>query len=311
MLAATSSILRFLKFGSITCCNHRHQLPRAPTQTPAQGSVAPRQSTPPSINRNPPRHSTLCLVHGSPSSSKGQGPLGPKTEEVGSQKPPRMLDMQVRDTSLNTLIHCRQRSHTPRNRRLKCDEVKPVCGRCFTLKLPCKGATYSTITSLSPASPTTRRPLYAIPAANRAPQIYGSAAIKDLIHFLPNLLSLLNFDIAQNPASASQGQLLVRCGQLAAYIDFLPSRSGHSLTLDSAIQCLVAGLRDLAVPAAHRSPIKTLACYSRALECLQSSLSHPKQRLSSETLCATQLLGIFEVRSLDYGCFKDLKMADI
>ena len=107
--------------------------------------------------------------------------------------------------------------------------------------------------------------------------------------------SLIKFEITQNPASASQGQLIVRCSQLAAYVDFLPARSGHSLTLDSAIQCLVAGLRDLALPAEYRSPIKTLTSYSRALECLQSSLSHPKQRLSSETLCATQLLGIFEV----------------
>lgn len=182
-----------------------------------------------------------------------------------------------------------------RNRRLKCDEAKPVCGRCFALNLPCKGATYSSITSLSPASPATRPPIYAMPAASYAPQIYGSAAIKDLINFLPNVLSLLNFDIAQNPAIASQGQLLVRCGQLTAYIDFLPSRSGHSLALDSAIQCLVAGLRDLALPAAYQSSIKTLACYSRALEALQDSLSQPRQRFSSETLCATQLLGIFEV----------------
>lgn len=200
---------------------------------------------------------------------------------------------------------------------MKCDETKPTCRQCVAVGRPCEGPDYANLNSpstspqyTSPSSASLSRPssqnqttlltaaqwpLYARPASAPAPQLYGSAAVKELVVLAPRISSLLKLGLPENPASAVRGLLPVRCSQLAIYLDFLPSRSGYSMALDSAILCLVAGLHDVAKPAAQRASAKTLASYSRALHYLQRSLGHSTQRYSSETLCATQLLGIFEV----------------
>lgn len=189
--------------------------------------------------------------------------------------------------------------------------------QCITIGRPCEGPAYASLSttsthpqSTSPSSSSLSRslsqsqttwlavirwPLYARPSSAPAPQLYGSAAVKELVVLAPQLPSLLELGLPVSPASAVTGLLAVRCSQLAIYLVFLPSRSGHSMALDSAILCLVAGPHDLAKPAAQRSSAKTLASYSRALHYLQRSLDHLTQRYSSETLCATQLLGIFEL----------------
>lgn len=122
--------------------------------------------------------------------------------------------------------------------------------------------------------------------------------MKELTLLLPKISSLFEFDPSENPAGASKSQLEVRCSQLAVYLEYLPCRSGHSATLDGAVDCLVAALRDRVVPAAQRSPAKTIASYNKALTSLNECLGDADRRLSSETLCATQLLGIFEVCTL-------------
>jgi len=44
--------------------------------------------------------------------------------------------------------------------------------------------------------------------------------------------------------------------------------------------------------------LEGLAQYSKALRALQVALNDEAQRYTPETLCATQLLGMFEVRNL-------------
>ena len=52
----------------------------------------------------------------------------------------------------------------------------------------------------------------------------------------------------------------------------------------------------MALPTMLQTPTKTIASYTKALKYLQRCLNNKSQCLLPETLCATQLLGIFEAR---------------
>lgn len=80
---------------------------------------------------------------------------------------------------------------------------------------------------------------------------------------------------------------------------FIPSRYGHVSLLRHATDCVIAKLQYESQPVEHRSPIndvKALSHYQRALKALQQALLDEREWAKPETLCATQLLGIFEVR---------------
>ena len=74
--------------------------------------------------------------------------------------------------------------------------------------------------------------------------------MKELTVFLPKISSFFDFGPSENPAGASKSPIEVRCSRLAIYLKYLPSRSGYSATLDSAVDCLVAALRDSVLPVA-------------------------------------------------------------
>ena len=84
---------------------------------------------------------------------------------------------------------------------------------------------------------------------------------------------------------------------ISIYLQFLPSRLGHNLALDHAIECVARLLRDLRRPPRYRDVSKPLSSYGMALKYLQDSIEHPVECLSAEVLCATQLMGLFEVRA--------------
>lgn len=109
------------------------------------------------------------------------------------------------------------------------------------------------------------------------------------------MTSLVQHDFAKDPENMRNDHLTLNCTNLSMYVDFLPSRLGYSSALDSAIHCVVAALRDLALPLERRTPLETLVSYTKALNHLQRSIGDAEQCQTSETLCATQLLGIFEV----------------
>jgi hypothetical protein len=89
------------------------------------------------------------------------------------------------------------------------------------------------------------------------------------------------------------------------YMAFLPSRAGKNGALDAATHCLSAAVRWYYVNAFREhggddsyfgeSETEVLEQHTRALGQLCQALDDPKESLSSETLCATQLLCCFEV----------------
>lgn len=90
------------------------------------------------------------------------------------------------------------------------------------------------------------------------------------------------------PAQASSQRLL----------SFIPSRYGHVQLLRHATDCVIAKLQYLSQREEDRSPkgdLKALMHYQKALQALQEALLDEREWAKPETLCATQLLGIFEV----------------
>ncbi|KAM0258673.1 hypothetical protein ACHAQJ_003681 [Trichoderma viride] len=80
-------------------------------------------------------------------------------------------------------------------------------------------------------------------------------------------------------------------------LSFIPSRYGHVLLLRHATDCVIAKLQYISQPEEDRSPkgdVKALMYYQKALKALQEALLDEGEWAKPETLCATQLLGIFE-----------------
>ncbi|RKP04735.1 hypothetical protein THASP1DRAFT_5879, partial [Thamnocephalis sphaerospora] len=83
------------------------------------------------------------------------------------------------------------------------------------------------------------------------------------------------------------------------FLSFIPSRYDHVSSLRYATDCIIAKLEQLMLPVERRTAqtnITVLLRYQRALKELQMALDSEEDRTSAETLCATQLLGVFEVR---------------
>ena len=128
----------------------------------------------------------------------------------------------------------------------------------------------------------------------------GYDALKIELDFdILDLSALTTFSVGRVAAHilARQPTLLqevLRCRQ-PSYLSYIPCRIGHSDVLDTAIRCVVARARQcLQFP--HAPPDRLiLHNYVKAIQSLQIALNNEQKRMDPEVLCATQLLGIFEV----------------
>ena len=87
-------------------------------------------------------------------------------------------------------------------------------------------------------------------------------------------------------------------------LTFIPSRYGHVPSLSHATDCVVAKLQQVIEPPTRRKAAAesaVLLCYNKALRALQADLDDKDRSLMPETLCATELLCIFEVCFLASG----------
>lgn len=182
--------------------------------------------------------------------------------------------------------------------KLKCDETKPVCKRCARLNRKCEGAGYS----LGGGLPVTVPNIAALRATasflmhpSLTSRLNATAEVKDLIHLVPKLLQASNYAQLMDPITSVPAYIKSRGKPVGIFLQFLPARSGHSSALDSTVDCVVGALRDLLRPQQSRNWSATYSAYGRALQQLQASLNDPSRCQAAETLCATQLLGIFEV----------------
>lgn len=91
----------------------------------------------------------------------------------------------------------------------------------------------------------------------------------------------------------SSGQKLCQIRSYANFIDYVPSRLGKNAALDSAVSSLCSLYVDALT---GNRTVENLRLYGHAVTSLQACLKSPKLRLESETLCASIVLQICEVR---------------
>lgn len=134
-----------------------------------------------------------------------------------------------------------------------------------------------------------------MPAPTAVPQFSASTEIRDLIHLIPRVVSKDNRPMGRGQC---YDKMLSFCQRLEAFIFALPMRAGHIPILDSAVACVAAGLRWRVATKAQEPMLKRIALnlYGNTLNGLQPALKNPDESLSSETLCTTQLLFLFEVK---------------
>lgn len=80
----------------------------------------------------------------------------------------------------------------------------------------------------------------------------------------------------------------------------IPRRIGHNAALDAAAACLVHAHSALV----QRKPATEVApprLYLPAVQALQTSLENPREGMSSNTLCASVILGLVEVSRTEFA----------
>lgn len=86
-----------------------------------------------------------------------------------------------------------------------------------------------------------------------------------------------------------------RMSLFGTFISDIPARIGHNPALDAAVACLISAHSAMM----HRKAageILNASLYLRAVQTLQCCLEDPKMGMSCNTLCASVLLGLVEVR---------------
>lgn len=85
-----------------------------------------------------------------------------------------------------------------------------------------------------------------------------------------------------------------------AFLSGIPSRYGHVPCLTLAVDCVLTKMRHVLSDCSPRSTaqlLSTLMAYNKALKALQLALDSTETQMKAETLCATEILGVFEVRA--------------
>ncbi|KAM5353135.1 hypothetical protein ACJZ2D_016979 [Fusarium nematophilum] len=96
---------------------------------------------------------------------------------------------------------------------------------------------------------------------------------------LNDLSMLTNFNVGQGTAS------------VLSYLQFVPSRYGLSPCLTAAADCLLARARSMLMPDKHNEAVE-IRLHMVALRALHDALQNDSSCMSSEVLCASQLLGL-------------------
>lgn len=116
---------------------------------------------------------------------------------------------------------------------------------------------------------------------------------------LLDLSQLTSFHISYATASSLANKPVMLTEILGrrhwSYLNYLPGRIGHNSALDKAAACVAARAQQWLASPSEPISESILKLYSSALVALQAELQCPNSCLQPDVLCATELLGIYEV----------------
>lgn len=84
-------------------------------------------------------------------------------------------------------------------------------------------------------------------------------------------------------------------GKNWSYFRYIPLHYDQSVLIRSATDCVLARVRCLLTPDDKQWELLALSKYSMALSNLQDAIHSASQHITTEVLCATQILGLYEV----------------
>lgn len=84
-------------------------------------------------------------------------------------------------------------------------------------------------------------------------------------------------------------------GKNWSYFHYVPLHYDQSVLIRRATDCVLARVRCLLIPEDRKWELFALSSYSMALSNLQDAINSSSQNLTAEVLCATQILGLYEV----------------
>lgn len=120
---------------------------------------------------------------------------------------------------------------------------------------------------------------------------------------ITDLSMLTNFNVGKSliPLFAAEPTRLAGLlgEQQWSYMEYVPSRYGESQCLTAAADCVLAKVRSVLAPQSGCEQ-KVLRLYAKALSSLQKAICDQKSCMTSDVLCATQMLSLHEVRTQSY-----------
>lgn len=130
------------------------------------------------------------------------------------------------------------------------------------------------------------------------PLIYPTMLVKCGLDFSDlSLLSSLEVGryTGQRLLERPQNMVAFLGGKNWSYCQYMPALYSQSVLIQKAADCVVARVRCLLTPGIPEWESLAITSYSKALSHLQEAINCPQECLSAELLCATQVLGLYEV----------------
>jgi len=110
-----------------------------------------------------------------------------------------------------------------------------------------------------------------------------------------------------NAGSATHGLLtnnpkfleILMCARQWSYLQFVPALYDNSDCVTAAVDCLIARVRWMLTIKTQQGLAEVYMLYAKALKALQTALSCPKRCQDADVLCATQVISVHEVCTID------------
>jgi hypothetical protein len=166
--------------------------------------------------------------------------------------------------------------------RIQCDGRFPKCANCERGGRQCGGPKSQIIRFVKPGT------------EEHIKKDQVSDSLKILTQPTGDRSQLLALDLIHRLTEVKEEGFQLQ--QLGGFYSLLPSRVGHNLALDSALKCILLAHKNF-LGRGKSSKQEDVKYYDEAVSLVRRDLERHQSKTSSETLCASMILGTYEVKS--------------
>ncbi len=178
----------------------------------------------------------------------------------------------------------------------KCDQVKPVCGRCARLEIPCIGCGQRRFKFVEESQLVTVKPISSSGVYASRPVTFESiswAPSNEATMIMSAFCSALDIKDARYDL-----------GVYGAFMNDIPRRLGTNAALDASVRATTSVFQAVQ---RRTQTVESLEDYGKALAVLGNTLNNPAEAHTANTLCAMYLMMVCQVGSKVRLCrYKEL-----